>query len=99
MWWFLSGVLHGATYALMQSVEHSNPEASDLEPARVSIFTSSKSVLLQGLVLGRAYRELIERHANFFGWQNTRWTAASEQFVEFCRRSVDELGPGGAQVA
>lgn len=93
MWWFLSGVSHGTAYALLQSMELANPGASILEPARVSIFTSSTSVTLQGIVLGRAYRSLINRHAKFFGWSNTAWSSASSDFVEFARRTMISLGP------
>lgn len=98
MWWFLSGVSHGSAYALLQSIEIANPVASALEPTRVSIFTSSTSVTLQGIVLGRAYRSLMNRHAKLFGWENTAWSSASSDFVDFARGTMARLGPG-ARVA
>jgi hypothetical protein len=93
MWWFLCGASHATNYALMQSVQIANPSASPLEPTRVSIFTSSRSVILQSLVIGRAFRSLIEEHAALFGWQHTEWTCASRDFVGFARRTLEQLGP------
>jgi hypothetical protein len=92
-WWFLCGVSHATNYALTQSVEIANPSASPLEPTRVSIFTSSRSVILQSLVIGRAFRSLIEEHAALFGWQHAEWTSASSDFVGFARQTLQRLGP------
>jgi hypothetical protein len=65
-WWFLSGVSHAVNYALLENVEPNNPPLSTLTPHTVPIFTSSRSVAFQGLILGLGYRTLIEEHRHVF---------------------------------
>lgn len=89
-WWFLSGASHGVNYALIESMEAVDPEPSPtaLTPNRVSIFTSSRSVSLQAVILGLGYRTLIEEHRYVFGWTSDAWTQASQTFVGQMKRLI-----------
>ena len=46
LWWYLSGVTHSSTYALMQSVDAERVPGTALAPQRGAIFTDARSVLL-----------------------------------------------------
>ena len=92
-WWFQSGASHGVNYALIESMEAIDPDPTPLAPNRVSIFTSSRSVSLQAVILGLGYRTLIEEHRHVFGWSNDAWTEASRLFIAEMRRLVSTPPP------
>jgi len=92
-WWFLSGVSHAFNYALLESVEPNNPPLSPLAPNTVPIFTSSRSVAFQGLILGLGYRTLIEEHRHVFGWGCAAWKEAVDRFIGETRLIVATVGP------
>lgn len=93
-WWFLSGVSHGVNYALLESVEVNDPLTSPLVPNVVPIFTSSRSVGFQGLILGHAYRTMMDEHRAVFGWSDQAWTDAGAQFAAEAKRILNVGGPG-----
>jgi hypothetical protein len=79
-WWFQSGSSHAVNYALVESIEAQEPTSS-VGPQIASIFTSSRSVALQALILGFGYRSMIEEHRRLFGWSNPAWDSAVQQFL------------------
>ena len=82
IWWFQSGVTHGATYALTESMEISNPDnTSPFVTNQVSILTNSRSVLLQAVVLGFGFQTLIDEHRHMFGWSSEEWDSQSQVFT------------------
>ena len=92
-WWQWSGVSHAVNYALIESVDSNNPTPSLLGPNTVPIFTSSRSVSFQALILGRGYQTLIEEHRQVFGWTNPTWTDANARFIGEARRILSARGP------
>jgi hypothetical protein len=79
-WWFQSGGSHAVNYALIESIE-AYEQAPSFGPQLASVFTSSRSVALQALILGLGYRSMIEEHRRLFGWSNDSWSAAVQLFV------------------
>jgi hypothetical protein len=80
-WWLWSGVSHAANYALLESVDATNAPASPLGPNTVPIFTSSRTVGFQALIVGHGFRTLVEEHRFVFGWSSDAWTHAAQRFV------------------
>ncbi len=85
-WWFQSGGSHGVYYALIESIEANQQAPSPFGPQLASIFTSSRSVALQALILGLGYRSMSEEHRRLFGWTNETWDRAVQAFVTEYRR-------------
>ncbi len=92
-WWQWSGVSHAVNYALIDSVDSNNTAPSPLGPNIVPIFTSSRSVSFQALILGSGYQTLIEEHRQVFGWTNPTWTDATAQFIEIARQILSSSSP------
>lgn len=81
-WWFQSGSSHGVNYALIESIAPPPASGSPLAPQQAAIFTSSRSVALQALILGLGYRSMIEEHRRLFGWSNPAWDQAVQAFIQ-----------------
>jgi hypothetical protein len=94
LWWYLSGVTHSATYALMQSVEalEDAPRVVTGEPM-AKIFTSSASVAIMGLTTARGYANAISENARLMGWESERWAAALAAVSDLSRHLPIVLPP------
>lgn len=73
LWWYLSGVAHGKTHALMQSVEAMNANSSSIEEQLATVYAKSSSVMIVGHATLEAYVRVTERVAKLFGWTSTEW--------------------------
>jgi hypothetical protein len=87
-WWFQSGTSHGVNFALIESIEAKEHLPSPLSPPVASIFTSSRSVALQGIILGLGYRSMIEEHRRLFGWSNESWDRAVQALIAEYQRVI-----------
>jgi hypothetical protein len=96
-WWFQSGGSHAVNYALIESIEANQQTPSPLGPQLASIFTSSRSVALQALILGLGYRSMIEEHRRLFGWSNDAWNRAVQLFVREHQRVTNSAASGSSQ--
>lgn len=92
-WWFLSGASHCVNYALTESVESAAQPQSTFGPQLASVFTSSRSVALQAIILGIGYRGMIEEHRLLFGWSNPAWNQASDNFLVQYRQVMGPPNP------
>lgn len=80
-WWFQSGMSHGVNFALIESIAPPPDSVSPLAPQQATIFTSSRSVTLQAVILGLGYRSMIEEQRRLFGWSNAAWDEAVQAFI------------------
>lgn len=85
LWWYLSGVTHSASFALMQAVELEEP-TSELGPHMGAIFTDAKSVLMMAWAISKAYVTMIEAHRGLFRWESDEW---NDTRAEHRERSAD----------
>lgn len=83
LWWYLSGVTHSASYALMQSVKITD-DAPNAAPGETmaAISTSSQSVFMMGLTAARGYAAAVQEHAQLMGWSSERWDAARKALAD-----------------
>lgn len=83
LWWYLSGVTHSASYALMQSVQVTEdaPHAAPGE-TMAAIYTSSQSVITMGLTAARGYVASVQEHADLMGWSSQRWDDARQALAD-----------------
>ena len=78
LWWYLSGVTHGASYGLMQAVE-AQAEQHPSMPQMGAIFTDARSVILMAWALATAFVSMTDVRMAVFGWQSSAWSSAKER--------------------
>jgi hypothetical protein len=78
LWWYLSGVTHGATSALAQAIQEVR-DATPVTPLSAGLGTSSQSVVLMGCAVALAYVSAVKARARLFGWTSDGWDAAVAQ--------------------
>ena len=85
LWWYLSGVMHAASYGLMQAVEPQG-RSSPVGPELGAIYTDGRSVILMGWAVAAAYVNMTSSRRQLFGWTSSEWTEAIDaQGANFTR--------------
>ena len=76
VWSYLSGVAHGCTFALFQSLLPSDSETPIDGLARMDLTTNSLSVHIMATALASAAVTCIDRVFGLMGWRDPRWNNA-----------------------
>jgi hypothetical protein len=76
VWSYLSGVAHGYTFALFQSLMPSETDTPIDGLARMDITTNSLSVHIMGVAVASAATTCIDRVFGLMGWTDPHWSSA-----------------------
>lgn len=91
VWSYLSGIAHGFSYALLQSITRGDEAATTPGLVPGTLGTDSASVTTMATAIAAAAFNAGERHLAYMGWKTSEWIAAADKLRDWAAPIVARL--------